>query len=252
VSEPRPAVARTLVQLLARYWVAISAYVVPLLATFVARAILGDHPTAAEIDNLGFGLPAFEDGRWWTLFTGTVLVGDLGIPLPSFTVIAVILYEHVAGHLRALVALVGGQVFGVLIVLLAIIPLQNSTSAFAREVTNVTDFGISVGGFACLGAWSAYLRSPLRRGVRLSISAYHFGPLLLSGLIFDLSHPAGWALGLLAGPYLMRPRQPDQRPVRPTAWPWIIVATLVGAALGIYVGLSSSGVGGIFGWGPGG
>ena len=228
----------------------IGVIVVPILATFVARWALGDDRTAADMAELGYGLPALQEGRWWTLFTGTVLVGDLGIPLPSFTVIAVILYEHVAGHLRALVALVGGQVFGVLIVLLAILPLQNSASAFAREVTNVTDFGISVGGFACLGAWSAYLRSPLRRGVRISISAYHFGPLLLSGLIFDLSHPAGWALGLLAGPYLMRPRQPDQRPVRATAWPWIIVATLVGAALGIYVGLSSSGVGGIFGWGP--
>ncbi|MGH9271333.1 MAG: hypothetical protein ACRDZ2_08660 [Ilumatobacteraceae bacterium] len=234
----------------ARYVVSIGVIVVPILATFVARWALGDDRTAADMAELGYGLPALQEGRWWTLFTGMVLVGDLAIPLPSFTVIAVVLYEHVAGHLRALVALVGGQVLGVLLVLVAIIPLQDNTSAFAQKVTNVTDFGISVGGFACLGAWSAYLRSPLRRGVRLAISSYHLGPLLLSGLIFDLSHPAGWVLGLLAGPYLMRPRQPDQRLVRRNAWPWIVLAVAVGGAIGVYAGWTGGGVGGIFGWGP--
>lgn len=233
-----------------RYSVAIGVIVVPILATLVARWALGADRTLADVEELGYGLPALQDGRWWTLFTGMVLVDDLAIPLPSFTVIAVALYEHVAGHWRTLVALVGGQLLGVLIVLLAIIPLQDNSSAFAQEVTNVLDFGISVGGFACMGAWTAYLRSPLRRGVRLGVSCYHLGPLLLSGLIFDLSHPAGWVLGLLAGPYLMRPRHPDSRPVARRSWPWMVVAVIVGTAIGVYAGWTGGGVGGIFGWGP--
>ena len=97
MSEPTSAAVRSLVRLPGRYWVAISAYVVPLLATFVARAILGDDPTAAEVDNLGFGLPAFEDGRWWTLFTGFVLVDDLAVPPPTLILLGVAAYEHVAG-----------------------------------------------------------------------------------------------------------------------------------------------------------
>jgi hypothetical protein len=179
-----------------------------------------------------------------------VLVDGLGIPLPSFTAIAVAVYEHVGGHWRALVALVGGQLLGVLLVLVAIIPLQDHASVFAQEVTNATDFGISVGGFACLGAWTAYLRSTLRRALRIGESCYQLGPLLLSGLIFDLTHPAGWFLGLLAGPFLMRPRHPDRSPVPRSAWPWMVLAVVVGSAIGLVVGWNGGGPGGIFGWGP--
>ncbi len=241
---------RTALRLPARYCVALGVVVVPILATLVARWALGDDRTAVDVNELAYGLPALQDGRWWTLFTGMVLVDDLAIPLPSFTIIAVVLHEHVAGHWRALVALVGGQVLGVLPVLLAIIPLQDSTSAFAQEVTNVTDFGISVGAFACLGAWTAYLRSPLRRGSRLALSCYQAGPLLLSGLIFDLSHPAGWFLGLLAGPFLMRPQRPDHRPVSRRAWPWMLMAVLTGTGIGVAAGWFGGGIGGVFGWGP--
>lgn len=233
-----------------RYLVALGVIVVPILATLVARWALGDDRTAADVAELGYGLPALQEGRWWTLFTGMVLVDDLAIPLPSFTIIAVVLHEHVAGHWRALVALVGGQVLGVLLVLLAIIPLQDSTSAFAEEVTNVTDFGISVGAFACMGAWTAYLRSPIRRAVRLAVSCYQAGPLLLSGLIFDLSHPAGWFLGVLAGPFLMRPKHPDARPVNRRSWPWMALAVVLGAAIGAVAGWFGGGIGGVFGWGP--
>lgn len=236
--------------MLTRYRVALGVIVVPILATLVARWALGADRTAADVGDLGYGLPALQEGRWWSLLTGMVLVDDLAIPLPSFTVLAVALHEHVAGHWRALVALLGGQVLGVLLVLVAIIPLQDSTSAFAQEVTTSTDFGISVGGFACMGAWTAYLRSPLRRAVRVGVSCYQPGPLLLSGLIFDLSHPAGWLLGLLARPFLMRPRRPDIRPVPPSAWPWMVFAVLLGATIGAVAGWWGGGVGGIFGWGP--
>ena len=233
-----------------RYCVALGVIVVPILATLVARWVLGDDRTAADVSELGYGLPALQEGRWWTLFTGMVLIDDLAIPMPSFTVIAVVLHEHVAGHWRALVALVGGQVLGILLVLLAIIPLQDNSSPFAQEVTNVTDFGISVGGFACMGAWTAYLRSPWRRAIRLGESFYHFGPLLLSGLIFDLSHPVGWFLGVLTGTFLMRPKHPDARPVSGRLWPWMLLAMVVGTAIGVYAGWSGGGIGGIFGWGP--
>lgn len=243
-------VLRWLASVPVRYCVALGVIVVPILATLVARWALGDDRTAADVAELGYGLPALQEGRWWTLFTGTVLVDGLSIPLPSFTVIAVVLYEHVARHWRTLVALVAGQVFGVLLVLLAVIPLQDNTGAFAREITTVTDFGISVGGFACMGAWTAYLRSPLRRATRLGVTCYMFGPLLLSGLIFDLSHTVGWFLGILAGPFLMRPKQQDQRPVGRQAWPWMAPAVVVGTAIGIYAGWSGGGIGGIFGWGP--
>jgi phosphatidylglycerol lysyltransferase len=250
VSARRSAAVRWVVRLPVRYCVTLGVIVVPIIATLIARHALGPDPTPQDVAELGYGLPALQEGRWWTLFTGMVLVDGLAIPLPSFTVVAVALYEHVARHWRTIVALVGGQLLGVLLTLAAVVPLQDSTSPFAREVTTVLDFGISVGGFACMGAWTAYLRAPLRRPIRWAVSCYQLGPLLLSGLIFDLSHPAGWFLGLLAGPLLMRPRPLHDRPLRRRDVGWIVLGIAIGTTIGVIAGWNGGGPGGIFGWGP--
>jgi len=223
---------------------------VPVLATLLAQWALGDDRTVDDVRELGYGLPALEEGRWWTLFTGTVLIESLAIPLPSFTAIGVVVYEHVAGHWRALVALIGGQVLGVLLVLLVALPFRDEDGVIAQELTTSIDFGISVGGFACLGAWTAYLRAPLRRALRVGGSCYQLGPLLFSGLIFDFTHPAGWALGLLAGPVLMRPRHEDRRRWRRSDVMWVALAVVVGGAIGFLAGWNGGGIGGLFGWGP--
>jgi phosphatidylglycerol lysyltransferase len=222
-----------------------------IVATYLARWILGPDPTADQTMRLGYGLPAMEDGRVWTLVTGAVLLGSLSIPFPLFTLIAVAVYERVAGHWRPLVAVFGGQVVGMAIVLLAVTPLRSVSTPFAEEVTTAIDFGISVGAFCCLGAWTAYLRGPARRLLRWSISCYHIGPFLLSGLIYDLSHPTGWFIGLAGGSWLMRPDELDRTPFTTRELEWILPAVAIGIAVGVYVGWTGGGVGGVFGWGPG-
>ncbi|MET0911655.1 MAG: hypothetical protein ABWZ99_19475, partial [Ilumatobacteraceae bacterium] len=113
--------------------------------------------------------------------------------------------------------------------------------------------GISVGGFACLGAWTAHLSAPWRRRLRWGLSCYFPGPLLLSGLIYDLSHPVGWVVGLLLGnAFVAGTDHPyDERPMDRREVPWLVVVAVLGAAAGIYVGWTGGGIGGIFGWGPG-
>jgi hypothetical protein len=248
VSAPRPSAARAIVQLPGRYWVAIAAYVVPVLATFVARALLGDNPTTAEIDNLGFGLPAFEDGRWWTLFTGFVLVDDLAIPRPTLILLGVAAYEHVAGHARALAVLLAGHVVAVLLGIALFVPFEDSGNVLARTVTSAIDFGTSNGCYACLGAWTCYLASPWRRRVRWWQSVWLVGPLLFSGHIYDVTHPIGWAFGMWAGVRLMAPDRPDPTPFDRREWPGLLLAIAIGAVCGLYSGYTGGGPGGLFGW----
>jgi len=240
------------VRLLSRYRVALAFLFVPAVATALARWALGDDPIPAEIRELGYGWPALEAGRFWTPLTGAVVSKSLTVAVgPSFTLIGVVLLEHVARHWRTVVVLAGGQVVGVLLALLLTAPLRDGTSAFAVEQTRTVDFGISVGGFACLGAWSGYLPARLRRPLRAAITCYLLCQLLLSGLIFDVSHPVGWVLGVTVGARLVHPEHLDRTPARRPAdvW-WLAAALAAGTTVGSVAAWHAGGVGGPFGWGP--
>jgi hypothetical protein len=246
-------VARWLLRLPSRYRVAIAVWLAPAVATAIARWALGDDPTAAQVARLGYGIPALADGRLWTLVTGALVAQSLTIPLvPSFSFVAVALLEHKAGHWRSAVAFVAGQLLGVLLAALVTWPLRGSDGAFAREMTDTVDFGFSVGGFAAIGLWTCYLRAPLRRPLRVGIGLYLLGQLLLSGLVYDVSHPIGFLLGITAGArWLLPPRRLDRSPVRvPADVLWIVAGAAIGIAAGVLAGWNARGVGGLFGWGP--
>jgi hypothetical protein len=226
--------------------------IVPAAATALARWRLGADAPSSEVDVLGYGWPALEAARWWTPITGAVVSSSLVIPLlPSYTFVAVALQEHRARHWRTAVTLVGGQVGGMLLGLLLMAPLRGVDSDFARAQTTTIDFGISVGGFACLGAWTAYLSASWRRPLRVGISAYLLCQLLFSGLIFDVSHPLGWTIGIVAGHWLVRPHEVDRTPI--SGGPdraWIALGLAVGTAVGLLAAWNAGGVGGLLGWGP--
>jgi len=245
-------VVHTIVRIPVDYRVSICVYLAPIVATLIARRWLGDDPTPEDVRRLGYGWPALEAGRWWSLVTGATVSSSLEASfIPGYTLFAVVLLEHVAKHWRTAVMVVGGQIGGVLLGLLVTAPLRGRTSAFAIEMTETIDFGISVGGFACLGAWTCYLSTRWRRPLRWAVTCYLAFQLLLSGLIFDVSHPMGWAIGVFGGALLMRPRSLDRTPMRlPADALWIALAIAVGSVVGIVAGWNGGGVGGIFGWGP--
>jgi hypothetical protein len=240
-------------ELISRYRVSLLVLVLPAVATWIARRALGADATPAEIDELGYGLPPLLDGHVWTLFTGAFVVKSLTVSfVPSFSFIGVVLLEHRARHWRTLVAFLGGQVCGVLLALLLTAPLDGVDSAFANEMTDTVDFGFSVGGFAALGMWTCYLRAPLRRPLRWAIGCYLACQLLLSGLIYDVSHPIGWTLGIVVGARLMRPEHPDPVALRvPRDLWWIALGVVIGLGIGIVAAWDAGGIGGPFGWGPG-
>jgi phosphatidylglycerol lysyltransferase len=193
------AVGRTL----SDYRVVLGVLAVCAAATWIANDRLGAHPTMADIEDWGYGLPSIRAGRLWTLLTGMVLVKDLSVPVPTFSLIGVVLYEHVAKHWRTAAVLVGGQVLGVLAVSLLLFPVRD-VDGWCHDMAQAIDFGMSVGGFATLGAWTAYLSDRWRRPTRLLISCYF--PLALvmdhADKIYDLTHPAGWIIGMAMGAWL--------------------------------------------------
>ena len=246
-------VGRTILHLPERFRVSLAVWLAPAVATLVARWVLGDDPTAAAVQRLGYGWPALEDGRLWTLVTGAVVVPSLAISLaPSFSLVGVVLLEARADHWRTAVAFVGGQLVGVVVALAITWPLHGSDGAFAHETTDTVDFGFSVGGFAALGLWTAYLSATWRRPLRLAITLYLLGQLLFAGHIYDVSHPIGWLLGITAGTrWLLPPDEPDRLPVQvPRDVAWLAVAGVIGTAAGVVAGWNAGGIGGIFGWGP--
>jgi hypothetical protein len=85
----------------------------------------------------------------------------------------------------------------------------------------------------------------------VAVSLYLLCQLLISGLIFDVSHPLGWILGVVGGQLLLRPKTLDRTPMRvPADVIWVVVAVVLGLTVGIIGGWTGGGVGGIFGWGP--
>ncbi len=238
--------------LLGRYRVSLAVLLVPAVATWIARRALGADATDGDVMELGYGLPPLLDGRVWTLLTGAFVAPSLTVSLvPSFSFVAVVLLEHEARHARTLLAFLGGQILGVALALLVTWPLDSVDGAFAGEMTDTVDFGFSVGGFAALGMWTCYLRAPLRRPLRWGISGYLACQLVFSGLIFDVSHPIGWTLGIVGGSRLMRPDRPDDAALRvPRDVGWILLGTLIGVGVGMFAAWHAGGVGGPFGWGP--
>ena len=209
VSWSPGAVAGRVVRIASDYRVVILVLLVCRAATWLAHRALGPDPTRHEIDRLGYGLPPLLDGRVWTLLTGMVLTKALTVPVPIFSLIGVVLYERVARHWRTVAVLVGGQLAGVLAVSALLFPVRDVDQSWIHGLAQAVDFGMSVGGFATLGAWTAHLPSPWRPGIRLAVTAYLLAQLLLSGLIYDLTHPTGWAIGLWLGGRLL-----DRDPAR--------------------------------------
>jgi len=244
-------IGRWLRGLPATYPVTIALLVAMLLATLWARAALGADASDAEVGRYGYGLPAFEAGRPWTVFTGIPLKFGLGLAPEPITVVALVLCETLAGHLRTLITFLVGHVVAVALVAAFLWLVADSGNTWLAQMATVIDVGSSNGAFACLGAWTAFLRAPTRRRIRLGISCYLPWLLLLSGHIFDLTHPVGWMTGLAIGSWLARRSgRRDATPMSRRELGWLVVVAIAGTAYGIWDGWHGGGPGGPFGWGP--
>lgn len=165
-----------------------------LLGTFVTE--VADHPLG---DHVAYGVPAFQDGRWWSVFTGIPFAIT---PLCYLAVLAsfaafVGFAEHRLGTARAMAVWAIGHVAGVFGAI-ALVDLTGSALVSALDV------GPSGGAMAAAAASTATLAPRWRFWTRTGLVAYVVGSLLVVGHLADVVHLVAVAVALSLGPLFVR------------------------------------------------
>jgi phosphatidylglycerol lysyltransferase len=145
-------------------------------------------PTDSAITSLEFGLPAFREGRVWTLFTGAVTFTEPEFYLFVGVLLAVGLglYERRVGSLRAAFALVVTHSAGIVIPALLLWPFVDSNWNWASTLGGELDAGLSAGGFGVAAAATALLTPPWRGRLRVLVTTFLTVLVLKSGLLLGL------------------------------------------------------------------
>jgi len=168
-------------------------------------------------DAMAYGLPALQEGHWWTFVSGSFFAPQLilYVPILAMLVLVASTFERRVGHWQTLVTVLGGQVAAAVLTALFLWPFQGSGWIWATSLGGSVDVGISAGGFATLAALTAIMQPVWRRRVRVGVSAYLIGMLLQVGLLWDAEHLVAWTIGLALGPLLAARGPARSAPVRP-------------------------------------
>ena len=158
--------------------------------TFVTPVV--DHPWAERI---AYGVPAFQDDRWWAVFTGAPFAIT---PLCYVAVLAsfaafVGFAEHRLGTARVAAIWAIGHVAGVF----GAIGLVDLTGS---ALVSAVDVGPSGGAMAAAAVVTATLTPRRRCWARAALIAYVVGSLLLVGHLADVVHLVAVAVALPLGP----------------------------------------------------
>lgn len=162
--------------------------------TFVTP--IGNHPWA---DRLSYGVPAFQDGRWWAVFTGVPFAIT---PLCYVAVLAsfaafVGLAEHRLGTARAMTIWAIGHVAGVF----GAIGLVDLTGS---ALMSAVDVGPSGGAMAAAAVVTATFPARWRFWTRAGLVGYVVGSLLVVGTLADVVHLVAVAVAMPLGPLFVR------------------------------------------------
>jgi lysylphosphatidylglycerol synthetase-like protein (DUF2156 family) len=157
---------------------------------------IGEH---AWGERLSYGVPAFADGRWWSVFTGVPFAIT---PLCYVAVLAsfaafVGLVEHRLGTVKAMAIWATGHVAGVFGAI-GLIDLTGSA------LTSAMDVGPSGGAMAAAAVVTATFPSRWRFWTRAGLIAYVVGSFLVIGHLADVVHLVAVAIALPLGPLFVR------------------------------------------------
>ena len=211
VAEPRP--TPTWLRLLKRLPFT-TAYVV---VTLVLAIVLGTLWTSIEdksfYDDVAFGLPAFQDGRWLTLIWGMFFALDPFFYVYVAGAFAIItgFSEWRLGTARTVVICVLYQWGAVLLTALFFLIFKGTGWEWVQARATETDVGFSAGMLAVASVASATVRPPWRLRMRLAILGYVLFSVLFVGQMADAEHFVAVALSMpfstrLAGPHALRAR----------------------------------------------
>jgi lysylphosphatidylglycerol synthetase-like protein (DUF2156 family) len=167
------------------------------------------------LTDVGYGLPAFEAHRWWTLVSGAffALHPVQYVPVVLGFLLLVGFAELRLGTRRAVIATVGTQAVGVAGAALFFLVASGHGWAWADQTAATLDVGFSAGALGAAAAASATLSAPWRARLRVALVAYCVISLMYIGAVWDVEHLFGVAAGLACGPALVG-RRARLRPPR--------------------------------------
>lgn len=193
--------------------------VATITAIGVVTGALTSEVTADRLSgSLGYGLPAFADGRWWTLLSGALLAVSPWGYLPVLVALAVLggIAERRLGTRPALAAMVACHVGGI-VGAAAFVALAEVVGwdRFAR-LADLTDAGPSAGFIGAATVATAAFTPKWRFRWRLGLVTYVIASVVLLGGLADLEHALAVLIGLALVPVLRRhQRGPRQEPTWP-------------------------------------
>ncbi|WP_242616323.1 bifunctional lysylphosphatidylglycerol flippase/synthetase MprF [Microterricola gilva] len=200
--------------LLRRSALTLSVLAVLLVVGVLSQALWLPASAAGWYENVAYGLPAFEAGRWWTPLTGTFLAAEPShyVPITVLILGGLGWAERVLGARRAALIFAGGQLFAIVATALLLLALRPSGWPWAVDLASQLDVGPSGGAFACAAAATAALRAPWRLRARLALASWVGIAALYFGTLPDVEHLFGVAIALVVVPLLPRYRKPLGRP----------------------------------------
>jgi lysylphosphatidylglycerol synthetase-like protein (DUF2156 family) len=182
-----------------------SALVVAILVLSVVTRTLWDplldRPLHASVT---YGLPAFEQGRWWTVAAGAFFAAQPIQYLPILVGLMVFggFAEWRLGTLRYAIALVSCHLVAVVGAAGLLWLTRDLGYLWTASLAHVRDAGPSAGFLGAAAAASVTLTPPWRGRLRTLLVAYVVLFVIYMGAIADLEHVVGVAFGLALGPLL--------------------------------------------------
>ncbi|GAA1592681.1 bifunctional lysylphosphatidylglycerol flippase/synthetase MprF [Leucobacter chromiireducens] len=165
-------------------------------------------------DQIATGIPAFAEGRWWTLATSPFFVDH---PLVYLTLLPLVVggvgwAEWRFGWLRTLGLFAAGHVVGVLGAAGLLMIVAQTGWPWAVEIAKHSDVGPSCGALAALVFAIATLPAPWRLRARIAVVIWVGISLLYLGQLHDVEHAVAMVAALAVSGWLPAFRRPAGRP----------------------------------------
>ncbi len=140
-------------------------------------------------DVVAYGLPALEQGRWWTPITGTFFVIQPWVYIPTILGFWGMAYlEHRRGWRVALLYYWLGQLFAVFGAALLLTGGRALPWPWAQNLAQTLDVGASGGTMACIAAAIGLFAAPWRQRAWFVVLGFAAISLLYLGTLADLEH----------------------------------------------------------------
>ncbi|WP_336660290.1 bifunctional lysylphosphatidylglycerol flippase/synthetase MprF [Leucobacter sp. USHLN153] len=210
-----------------------AAFVLAILIVGVASEALW-RPAASQpwYSEVATGLPAFSEGRWWSVFTSPFFVEP---PLVYFTLLPLVAVgiggaEWRFGALRTAALALGGHIVGVLGAAGILLLVSQTGWAWAVRLAHDYDVGPSCAAYTALVFAIAALPAPWRLRGRIAVGLWAGISVLYLGQLYDLEHAVAITAALVVSGALPAFRH---RAGRPTEREWRLIGLSGLIAIGV-------------------